>query len=436
MATCSRCGNANVSGKFCGTCGAPVSQQAAGAMPTPPPPPGPQQGWQQPTPPQVPNQPQPFPNQPPQSWQQPAYGPAPVPPKKGGAGKVIGIIAGVVVGLIVLLFVVVALLPDDPTPQPPTPTPTADKTNQPATPPANQPATAKAYPAKVLAQGTFDFTNFTSYDGFGGFQVAFARNNGDNLEMAVYEFADGQFRKAVEAFYQHGALQDVNHGEIFNDGNDLAIVSAEKGITLIDEVGNTQPLDGRTARHMLVGDWDADGNVETMTVLQKTDGYTFDIQRYKTGSQPEKLKSMANFKFVGSPQVVKLADSHALILGMAPDQAAGGLGMQALQVNLDSGTFSQYGLWTVPESNEAVVVGYAATNLNGKDTLLVSYKGAQSHVELFDISKKGAYAPASLGTIKLPDGAGYSLILGKFTQNKSLEVFAFTPDGKFLIYGF
>ncbi len=321
----------------------------------------------------------------------------------------------------------------------------ADKTNQPATPPANQPATttnqqpaaAKAYPAKVLAQGTFDFTNFQSYDGFGGFQVAFARNNGDKVEMAVYEFADGQFRKAVEAFYQHGQLQDVNHGEIFNDGNDLAIVSATNGITLIDEVGNTQPLDGRTARHMLVGDYDGDGNAETMTVLQQNDGYTFDIQRYKAGSQPEKLKSMVNFKFLGSPQVVKLAgDNRSLILGMAAEQAAGGLGMQALQVNVDSGTFSQYGLWTVPESNDAVVVGYAAANLKGKDTLLVSYKGAQSYVELFDISKKGAYAPASLGTIKLPDGAGYSLILGKFTQNKNLEVFAFTPDGKFLIYGF
>lgn len=428
MATCSRCGNANVTGKFCGTCGAPVSQQAAGAMPTPPPPPpAPQQGWQQPN-----------------------YGPAPVPPKKGGAGKVIGIIAGVVVLLIVALFVVVALLPDDPAVDPVTPAPTADKSNQPANPPANppanqpantntnqQPAAAKAYPAKALAQGTFDFTNFTSYDGFGRFQVAFARNNGDKVEMAVYEFADGQFRKAVEAFFQHGQLQDVNHGEIFNDGNDLAIISATNGITLIDEVGNTQPLDGRTARHMLVGDYDADGNAETMTVLQQNDGYTFDIQRYKAGSQAEKLKSMANFKFLGSPQVIKLAgDNRSLVLGMAADQAAGGLGLQALHVNIDSGTFDQYGLWTVPESNDAVVVGYTATTLNGKDTLLVSYAGAQPHIELFDISKKGAYAPASLGTIKLPEGAGRGLILGKFTQNKNPEIFTFTTDGQFAIYGF
>jgi hypothetical protein len=473
MATCPQCGATNVTGKFCGTCGAamPAAQTAASVQPQPPQVPSGQApafpGQQAPpqfpggqTPPPFPGQqvPPQFPGRPvyPPNQVSPNFGPAPQPqPRKSSVGKIIGIVLGSIVGLVVLGIVIIMMLPDPgPGPtdnpgqnvvnkdQPATPGTTAPTTpttpTQPTTPPANNDQGQKM--VKTLAQGQYKF-DFQSYDGFAGNQLALARSDGKgNVEMVVLEFSGGTFQEAIQAVYPLGQLNDVNHGKIFNDGKDYAIAPADDGIIIVPEDDDAQTLSGKGFQHVLVGDWDGDGKYETITFLNKDGANLQTYWRYGPDGNGEKLGQVSQAPLKGLQVASFKGEARNYVLGIAPDslQKPDQLVLATFTASPTKG-FEFFGYYPVHQTAGEQVTGYAAGTVAGVPTLVVAYqpKNGNSYLELFDIRTADVNkTPPSRGKIELPANDSFQVILGNYTQKQETEILLLDMQGNWYIAGF
>lgn len=377
MATCPNCGAANVTGKFCSQCGAaiPPPDPIAAAV------------------------------QPPVSPQQPIDPPI---PRKNRTLKLAAMIAGGVVGLAAiagaLFYFLYAQGPKD-------------------------------YPATLLAQGTFDFPGFEAYDVFGGRQIALARSDGQTVYISMYEFKDYTFKKTIDHSFPFGQLLDVSHGPAFNDGKDYSFITATEGTVITAEDGDALPFTGKGLTHALIGDWDGAGQYESAFV-KKADGYQFNILRYNSDRQNQRVATGSSDLFVENPRVIKLKDPRSMVLGSKPGRGSENkLLLQTIFMDLQLGRPQIRGEWEVPDSVAAAATAWDAANLKGKDTLLIAYQSSPSYVQLFDGTRSSNFSPESLGAIRLPDGRAYNLVLGAFTQDKELEVLVFNDQGEWFIYG-
>lgn len=441
MANCPACGTANVSGKFCPNCGAQLPSAppvAPAAMPQPP-----QHGQ---VPPPAPSYPPQQPGYPPQ---QPGYYRAqPAPQKKSSGGLVAAAMVGGVLVLVVGGFLAWRAVqkPDTPPAKPAAPAVTDNKpAPEPAKPapepakPAPAPATA-TLKANVVAKGKLDFA-FQSYDGFAGNQLALARTEGDRSKVMVYEFGKGKFEPVVEVDQPLGKVNDVNHGPIFNDGKDYALIPAEQGMVVVPEDGDADQYTGKNIQHILVGDYDGDKQYETLVIGQDGANFVLNLFRYGPGAQGPKLKSTTMPVWLSGAQVVNLAGANkALILGVDTIKIQDKLPVALYQTDTNL-NLTQFALLPIHQAAGEQVTGYAAGSIGGKPTLAVAYDGAPGYLELFDInvaqpSKSTAAAPTSRGKVALPQGSGYQVIMGSFTAKGAQEVLVLSGDGNYAIYSF
>jgi hypothetical protein len=383
----------------------------------------------------------------------PGYSPAPPRSPKSSAGMWSAIGGGALVLLIGALLAWRFTRPDQPvtpTPQPAKPA-VVDK-NQPAPQPAPAPAPAdtKQQPAPadakgtpmpkaaLVAQGKLNF-KFHAYDAFAGNQLALAGEDGENSHVMIYEFMEGKFEEAVEVLQPLGKVNDVNHGPIFNDGKDYAVIPAEQGLVVVPEDGDADQYTGKNIQHALVGDFDGDKQYETLVVGKDGNFFMLNLFRYAAGGQGPKLKSVGAQAWPDGTQVVNLAGvNRALLAAIDPTPVQGKMPIALYGVDANL-TLPQFASLAV--HNNGDVTGFAAGNIGGKPTLVVAYNGSPAYLEFFEINTAKpntdpAVSPASRGKLTLPAGSGYQVILGSFTKKGAQEVLVLLGDGSYSIYGF
>lgn len=454
MITCPKCGAATQAGKFCGQCGAPLDTSTAtpsgqlapssfGAQPQPPQPPqasSPVYGGQ--TPPMPPHgQPPTYPPVPPQG-QFPAY--PPTPPRKSGSK--VGLWIGVIVGVLLLGFVgLVALLPDEVPADDPAPPPSQTGQN---TPPAqNNPPAQKSPPAQPtqpaapapkpnelgvtkLAQGHLD-AQFDAFDWHSAGMVSLAVGDGSSAQLTLYDFINGDFKPAFQFIEPMGALRDVVFGQIYNDGKYRAIMITEKGLLVVDSEGESFTVDATDVNRVYVGDWDGDGQEET-AIFMTVDGEPVTVvSRYYLEKETERVGLWEVNEFPEWPaQTFLTVNKRRMLMGVNEVDTNT---KEVVLYTIDPATgLERYLSQNVESMWSAPLIGAGAGMLGGKPTLVLTYQGSPSYIELFDIGQSGF---TSRGQMNLPDGDAYYPIVGLYSGDE-LEVLAMTPEGKWILYGF
>lgn len=326
--------------------------------------------------------------------------------------------------------------PADPPPAPNTPAPTPPK-------PSNNPLNVEWKPmaaqgtftgAMLAAKGKIDYT-FRSYDRFLPNQIFLARQETGKIEARAFEFVDGAFKPVTEVIYDLGALRDVSYGDFHNSGELKAIITAEKGLLMVDDNSDVKQYNVPGLRHTLVGDWDGDGKNEAALIAQASGKTKAEVWRYTAdGSGDQQMGSFEAPNFPDSPMPSYLTiNKRKLLLGIEKTEIAGKLPVALYSLDPAKGFARELSL-PIPDSDKEQVAAMGAAAIAGKPSLVVSYQAATSFVEVFEIAEG---APKSRGRLQLPDGDSYSVIIGYFTQKEKAEILAINPfTGQYLIFGF
>ncbi|MFZ5824868.1 MAG: hypothetical protein ACOY94_11110 [Bacillota bacterium] len=369
---------------------------------------------------------------------------APPPPPKSGS-KVGLVIGGVVLALVVGFVALIALVPDE---EPATPANQTAQTNPPAEPTkpapnppaqeqAQKPTQQQTEPAqqnlglRQIAQGRVE-AGFYAFDWHSSGILTLGWQEGSDVSLTLYDFVGGKFQPGVEIKSPMGGMRDLTYGNIFNDGKQRAILTTESGLLLVDADGKMQTVDGTGIERVYVGDWDGDGQQETLIVMTVDGKQVGVVSRYFVDKDAERLGVWDVKDFPAWATQTQIGvNKRRVLLGINEldsnskevvlytiDPAKGLERTRAQQVN---------SLWSSP------LIGAGAALLGGKPTVVLTYQGNPSYIELLDINESGY---ASRGKMMLPDGAVYYPVIGFFSGSSQLELLVLSPEGQWYLYGF
>lgn len=441
MAACSQCGHPNVTGKFCGSCGAPVAAQPQ----TPP-------QAQTPIPPVAPTVPPvappayPQPGQPPMTQQQPPYRPA--PKRSNGLLIALGVVAGVIVLGFVGLMVLGSLI-DDPVPAagpgpqdqgqgqgqttpnqglPPTQPVPGEKPADP-NPLGVQWAQKEAAGVKLVSKGQIaePFVRIQwFYDGL----VLGRKDSAGNTEAMTMYYDAGQFKPSMQYTAPLGGdILQVTTGDLLNAGAPQALVLSSKGMIMIDEAEEWEQFPTEGINNLLVADWDGDGLHEMAAFFANQNKGR--LRRYTAAEGWVELGEFPRETLPANGVVTRLTmDKRRLLLGEV--RGAQGTDLNLGLYTLDA-TKGFEPAMTFKVAKLQTPTGLAAGVLNGKATIVVAHAGAPSYLALYEITNQGA---EPLGVVNLPDNGQYQVLIGPFSDPNANQILTIDPKGRWQLHGF
>lgn len=449
---CSRCGHDTPEGNFCGECGQRLSPPAtpppvaAGAAPQagqpaqpygappanphaaqPMPPygaqPMPPQGARpmtppgaQPLPPGGPQQMPPYGAQPMPPYGAPAPRPYMAPPKKSPwAIWAISLIVTLVVGL----GAVVLLLGDEDPPVDPgdNPVPQSGQTT-----PANQPPAKDNAQVSLAARGNFGMSpDFMDVNG----QYIVA---GTGSEAVMYSFQAGKLQKLGSLNPRgEGELIDLTLGRMYNSDETYMVAIYPKKVYIMDRAGDSRSVETEVDT-IRIGDYDGDGQIETIFQYNENGRSTYAVWRYFHDSSQS-----AEVNTITTQEETLLYVSHLtlgkqqLLLGF--DRIAG---FEAYLYTFDMKKGPQvFGSYEFPEEADSPHHWMAANGLSVGPTILLSRGGAKPTVEVLKVGTNGS---TSLGRISVHGKGGHAVAVGGFTANNKQQILAIDEEGSYFVY--
>ena len=419
MAACSQCGQPNVSGRFCGSCGAPVPAQ----------PPGP-----------APAQPPVGPSAYPQS--QHAVG-AQAPKRSNGLLIALGVIGGIVVLGFIGLLILASFVEDEPVPaaapaqeQGQT---TANQPTEPAAPPV--PAAPPANPlgvqwaqkempgVKLLSKGQIS-EGFLRVQGFRDGLVLARRDNAGNTEALTMYYENGQFLPSMLFMAPVGGdVLQLTTGDLMNAGAQQAMVLSSKGMILIDDAEEWEQIETEGISNLLVADWDGD-SLHEMAVFygSQTNGR---LRRFTEAGGWVTLGEFPRDTLPPNAVMSRLTiNKRQLLLGDVRGAQGPELNLALYTLDATKG-FEPVYTYKVPQLQTPTSFG--AAMLNGKPTIVVAHAGQPSYLALYEILDATV---EPLGIITLPDNGHYQVLLGSFSDPGVNEILAIDSKGRWVLHGF